>query len=96
MHKVLERNLCVRKEHNRETESLKDLKRERGNDERPQEIVSIRVEKIRKQCRKISNWKVQGRDVVQGYWIKNLSSLYEQVSSQVNRIWMGEVICLNG
>ena len=48
MHKVLERNLCVRKEHNRETESLKDLKRERGNDERPQEIVSIRVEKIRK------------------------------------------------
>ena len=86
----------ARKEHNREAESLEDLKRERVNEERPQEIVSMRVEKIRKQCRKISNWKVPGRDVVQGYWIKNLSSLHEQVSSQINRILMGEVICLNG
>ena len=75
---------------------MEDLKRERGNDERPQEIVSMRVEKTRKQCRKISNWKVPVRDVVQGYWIKNLSSLHEQVSSQINRILMGEVICLNG
>ena len=69
---------------------MEDLKRERGNDERPQEIVSMRVEKTRKQCRKISNWKVPGRDVVQGYWIKNLNSLHERVSSQMNRILMGE------
>ena len=79
----------VRKEHNREAEWLKDLKRERVN-ERPQERVSIIVEKIRKQCRKIPNWKAPGRDGVQGYWIKNLSSLYEHVSSQINGILMGE------
>ena len=52
--------------------------------------MSISVEKIRKQCRKIPNWKAPGRDGVQGYWIKNLSSLHERVSSQMNRILMGE------
>ena len=80
----------VRKEHNREAEWLKDLKRERVSDERRHKKVSISVEKIRKQCRKISNWKAPGRDGVQGYWIKNLSSLHERVSSQINRILMGE------
>ena len=34
--------------------------------------------------------KAPGRDGVQGYWIKNLSSLHERVSSQMNRILMGE------
>ena len=62
--------------------------RERINDERPQERVSISVEKIRKQCRKIPNWKAPWRDGVQGYWIKNLSRLHERVSSQMNRILM--------
>ena len=80
----------VRKEHNREAKWLKDLKRERVNDERSPEGVSISVEKIRKQCRKIPNWKAPGRGGVQGYWIKNLSSLHERVSSQINRILMGE------
>ena len=51
----------VRKEHNREAEWLKDLKRERVNNERPKERVSISVEKIRKQCIKIPNWKAPGR-----------------------------------
>ena len=53
----------VRKEHNREAEWLKDLKRERINDERQQERVGLSVEKIRKQCRKIPNWKAQGQTV---------------------------------
>ena len=48
--------------------------------------MSISVEKIRKQCRKIPNWKAPRRDSVQGYWIKNLSSLHEHVSSQMNKI----------
>ena len=39
---------------------------------------------------KDTNRKAPGRDSVQGYWIKNLSSLNERVSSQMNRIMMGE------
>ena len=80
----------VRKEHNRKAEWFKDLKRERANDGHSQERVSISVEKIRKQCRKVPNWKAPGRDGVQGYWIKNLSSLRERVFSQMNRISMAE------
>ena len=56
----------VRKEYNREAEWLNDLKRQRVNDERPQERVSISVEKIRKQSRKIVYRKSTGRDGVQG------------------------------
>ena len=37
---------------------------ERVNVQRPQERVSINGEKIRKQCRKIPNWKAPGRDGV--------------------------------
>ena len=54
----------VRKEDNREAKWLKNLKRERVNDKCLRKRVSISVEKIRKQCRKISNWKSLGRDGV--------------------------------
>ena len=64
--------------------------KERINDERPQERVSISTEEIRKQYRKIPNWKAPGREGIQGFWIKNLSRLHERVSSQINRILMGE------
>ena len=39
--------------------------RESVNDKRPQERVSTSVKKIRKQCRKIPDWKAPGRDCVQ-------------------------------
>ena len=70
--------------------------RERVNDEHPEKRVSIGVEKIRKQCRKTPNWKAPRRDDVQGYWIKNLNSLHERVSLQMNRILMGEDDLPNG
>ena len=68
----------------------RERERERVNDERPQERVSISVQKIKKQCRKIQNWKVLGRGGVQGYWTKNLSSLHQRVSSEMNKILIGE------
>ena len=55
---------------------------ERMNYERPQERVSISVEKIKKLMQKDTKLECPGRDSVQGYWIKNLSSLHERVSSQ--------------
>ena len=101
MHKVLGRYLGCQKsitERQRERDRQTDRERQREtdretdrvNDERPQERVSISVQKIRKLCRKIPNWKAPRIDGVQGYCIKNLSSLQERVSSQMNRIFMGE------
>ncbi|XP_068723498.1 uncharacterized protein [Montipora capricornis] len=36
------------------------------------------------------NWKAPEKDGVQGYWIKNLSNLHEQIAIQMNKILMGE------
>ena len=56
---------------------------------------------LQKQSRKIPNWKAPGRDAVQGYWIKKLSSLHERIASQLNEIisganmlpeWMGRTV----
>ena len=80
----------VEKEHNHEAEWLKDVRNELKNEEHLQERVVISVEMVRKQCRKIPNWKAPGKDGVQGYWIKNLNNLHEQIAIQMNNILMGD------
>ena len=42
------------------------------------------------QCRKMPNWKAPGKDVVQGYWLKNLTSLHPLIAFQRNHILDGE------
>ena len=42
------------------------------------------------QCTKIPNWKVPGKDGVQRYWLKNLSSLYPHISVQLSYILHAE------
>ena len=78
------------KGYNQEAEWLKYIKNELGNDKHLQEGVVISVEKVKKQCRKVSNWKAPGKDVVQGYLIKNLSNLHERIAVQTNKIFMGD------
>ena len=34
------------------------------------------------------DWKAPGKDSIQGYWIKKLSSLHEQIVVQINNIFM--------
>ena len=78
------------KGHNQEAEWLKYIKNELGNNKYLPEGVAISVEKVTKQCRKVSNWKAPGKDVVQGYLIKNLSNLHERIAVQTNKILMGD------
>ena len=77
----------IEKEHNRQAEWLQDLKREQNN------VVmgdmEITEEMVKKQSRKIPNWKAPGRDGVQGYWIKQLSSLHERIANQLSEIMKG-------
>ena len=80
----------VGKGHNREVEWLKDIKNEMGNDKHLQESVVISVEKVTKQCRKMTNWKAPGKDYVHGYWVKNLGNLHEGIAVQTNKILMGD------
>ena len=75
----------VKKEHNREAAWLRCLQNERNRDHF-QEPVKVSVENVRKQCQKIPNWKAPGKDGVQGYWIKYLTSLHMRIVYQLNRI----------
>jgi len=49
----------------------------------------ITKEMVIKQSRKIPNWKAPGRDGVQGFWIKRLTSLHERIAIQLNEILSG-------
>ena len=78
----------MEKEHNKGAEWLSELKEEvKGR--HSQEGVTISIENVRKQAKKMPNWKSPGKDGVQGYWIKNLTNLHNRIADQLNKILMG-------
>ena len=48
--------------------------------------VEITEEMVKKQSRGVPNWKAPGRDSMQQYWLKNLTSLHPCKAKQVNDI----------
>ena len=50
-----------------------------------QDNIHIETKKVRKQIRKMPNWKSPGPDGVQGYWIKNLGNLHNSIALQLDR-----------
>ena len=50
------------------------------------EKVKISQEMVKMQCRKMPNWNDPGKDDVQGYWLKNLTSLNPHIAVQLNHI----------
>ncbi|XP_063587852.1 uncharacterized protein LOC134765239 [Penaeus indicus] len=78
----------VEKEHNKGTKWLSELKDEvKGR--HSQEAVTISIESVRKQAKKIPNWKCPGKDGVQRYWLKNLANMHDRIADQLNNILMG-------
>ena len=71
-------------EHNREPEWLDEVKQEIGH--LNQEDLKISKEDIRKQCKKILNWKATGLDEVKGYWIKRITSCHQRIAEQLDEI----------
>ena len=65
----------LRKEHDQHTECLKSCRKQFENIN-SMEKVEISQEMVKMQCRKMPNWKAPWKDVVQGYWLTNLTSLY--------------------
>ena len=45
-----------------------------------QENIKMTVESIRKQTAGMSNWKAREPDGVQGFWLKKLTNLHDQVA----------------
>ena len=67
-------------DHNRDVKWLKDLKSE-VNVTKHQK-VDITKESLKKILGRMPNWKSPGPDLVQGFWLKNFSSLHGRVRSQ--------------
>ena len=59
------------------------------NNYQKQECLVVTKEMVSKQSRKIPNWKAPGKDGVQGFWIKKLTSLHERIAFQLNKILNG-------
>ena len=67
-----------RKEHRKYAEWLKDVKKELERDEGENKI-DITKDRMMSVMKKMPNWKAPGRDNVQGYWLKNLTPLYDKL-----------------
>ena len=48
--------------------------------------VVITDEMVKKQAKKMKNWKTPGKDEVHGFWIKHLTSLHQKIAQQLNRL----------
>ena len=70
--------------HKENAEWLKKMKNE--TKVRKQGNIIITVEMVRKQCKKIPNWKSAGPDGVQGFWIKRLTELHQRIATQLTNI----------
>ena len=79
----------IRKEHSQHAERLKGCAKQFDN-AISMEKVEISQEMVKMQCRKMPNWKVPGKDGVQGYWSKDLTSLHPHIAVQLNQILDGE------
>ena len=49
-----------------------------------QENITITTGMVAAKVKKIPNWKAPGPDGVQGFWLKNLTSLHERIAIQMN------------
>ena len=70
-------------DHNEGAEWLRDVEEQLADVEKEND-VKITVESVRKCIRKIANWKSPGPDGVQGYWIKNFTSLQKRITEQLD------------
>ena len=68
---------------NEDAEWLKELEEDLRDIDLQQNIVIDEL-KVFSKVRKIPNWKSPGPDGVQGYWLKNLTSLHQRIASQLN------------
>ena len=68
-------------DHKKDAKWLQDLRSEVNV--KKQEKIGIATGSLKKILGRMPNWKSPGPDLVQGFWLKNFSSLHERVRSQL-------------
>ena len=69
--------------HNEDAEWLRELEKDLGDIEQQEDII-IDLSSVRAKLKKVPNWKSPGPDGVQGFWLKNLTSLHKRIASQLD------------
>ena len=64
-------------DHKKDAKWLQDL--QSGVHVKKQEKIDITTGSLKKILGRMPNWKSSGPDLVQGFWLKTFSSLYERV-----------------
>ena len=64
-------------DHKKDAKWLQDLRSEVNV--KKQEKIDINTGSLKKILGRMPNWKSPGPDLVQGFWLKNISSLQERV-----------------
>ena len=45
--------------------------------------MKVSIDKVRKVLKRMPNWKAPGPDLVQGFWLKNLTSMHDRLTEQL-------------
>jgi len=70
--------------HKEDAEWINEIETEVSRNLTNQNELTVTTEILKKQANKLSNWKSPGPDGVQGYWIKNLTSLHPLMTALFN------------
>ena len=71
--------------HNEQARWIKDFDESVQNTEGPDTFV-ITNDELKKQIKKIPNWKASGPDKVHGYWLKYFFNLHKTILDQMNQL----------
>ena len=69
--------------HNESAEWISDIKEQLSSQQ--QDDVVITADKVAKMLGKMPNWKSPGPDFVQGFWLKNFTSLHGRMTEQLSK-----------
>ena len=56
-----------------------------------QNNLDITTALVRKAAKSMTSWKSRGKEEIQGYWIKHLSSLHERLAWQLQSVVEGNI-----
>ena len=56
-----------------------------------QDNLDITTALVKRAAKSMTSWKSPGKDKIQGYWIKNLSSLHERLAWQLQSVVEGNI-----
>ena len=76
--------------HNTDAEWIHDIENN-TKDIPTQEDLKINLEMLKTATKKMKNWRAAGEDGVQGYWLKNLTSLHPRLADQLQEVLNGDI-----